>query len=84
MVEVAAGPSDSAIHEKVSPSNPVLLLPPESSSSCQMGGKQLSDSDVCLSPAPHGAQSAEVKLLPSGSVRPALLPPGFWGHLSTR
>lgn len=55
MAEVAAGPSDSGVHEKVSPSILVLLLPPESSSSSQTGGKQLSDSDVCVSSAPHGA-----------------------------
>lgn len=35
-------------------------------------------------PAPHGAQSAEVELLSSGSVWPALLPPRLWGYLSTR
>lgn len=35
-------------------------------------------------PASHGAQSAEVKLLSSGPLWPALLSPGLWRHLSTR
>lgn len=76
MVEVAAGPSDSATHEKVSwvPALPVLP---------HITG-WMPDVHLLLNPASHGAESAQVKLLPPGSLRPPLLAPGLRRHFSTR
>lgn len=74
MVEVAAGPSDSAHHEKVSALMILLLR-------VSAAKRTLT---LFVSSAAHGAQSAQVKLLSSGSLRPALLPPGLWGYLSAR
>jgi len=63
MVEVAAGPSDSATHEKVSSPRPVLLLLFSSAET-----QPIVRLTFAFSPASHGAQSAEVKLLTSGSL----------------
>lgn len=76
MVEVAAGPSDSATHEKVGPVT--TLAPPISSPGVR------ADVHLLLLSASYGAESAEVKLLSPGSLRPSLLAPGLWGYFSTR
>lgn len=58
MVEVAAGPSDSSTHEKVSYIYKVPQLP-------------LSSQETLMSvflAASHGAQSAQIKLLSPGSL----------------
>lgn len=105
MVEVAAGPSDSSTHEKVSlflnsstpfggvgfktsSRNPTLIFttaPVSLNAAFSSEDKWLLTTLMLVfSPAPHGAQSAEVKLLSTGSLWPALLPPGLWWYLSTR
>lgn len=79
MVEVAAGPSDSATHEKVSllttTSTPPTPAPPHD---------WIHDLLLLPLPASYGAQSAQVKLLPPGSLRPSLLSPGLRRHFSPR
>lgn len=52
-------------------------------SSAQLRGK-VADLTFVFPPASHGAQSATVKLLSPGSLRPALLPPGLRWYLGTR